>query len=880
MNQEQLFPEREAGRPAATVSVLIRTTGRASLAAAVASVRAQVFKDWQVLVLNASGTPNPQISKCMDGVPGRVIEPGARADRAHAANLLLDAADTEFALFLDDDDWLLPGHLGKLAAALREEPQLVAAYGDVVAIAGAGTAHERVVHTFESEFDPVALQMRNSLPIHSVLFRMDAVRAAHARFDEGMSLFEDWDFWLQLVRQGPFRRVPGVSAVYAFEQEQGSGHAAQGTKRDAMLAAFAQRQLARWQPGDVVDLIARAGERDNSINELAQRVAATEHEVAATAELLAAARQEAQALVEARDAAQAWAADLSRELSAQEAEVARQHGELAQQQHQIALQQRELALLAQVREGLLAQIAEIHASRSWRLTSPLRYAGRVARGIRRRLRTAGGIARTVGDQLKRHGAVGLARRMPYYLRHRDAYLSKIANPPPSAAHNPFAAPPAPVRDGRLHPDLEGGIAPIAATVSVVIPTYNAGPEFAWLLRKLNGQKAVQGVEVVIVDSGSSDGTVQAAKDAGATLVQIPQSEFSHSHARNLGAQHASGEYLLFMVQDAFPIGDHWMAGMLRALRDPAAGNLAAVSCSEFARSDSDLMYDAMIDTHYRFLGCLEQDRVGMLRGTDHMALRSQGQLSDVSCLIPRELFGQYRYRGDYAEDLDLGIRLIKDGWKVAMLASVKVVHSHNRPAWYYLKRSFVDVVFLVGMFDDFTFPACESLPGLALGIASAGGYVSQWLAQIEGAPADHVTGAQLKEWLLRWNRELQQVRVDSARAAAEPFALGDSRLDAYVAKLPQRFPVQKKEDSVALAEARRFADSFFARLQHVANFAATVYDDGDAIPAAELAGVVAKTYAAAAGSALAFHALGVKEGGAYPEGSPAAAVHAELSAGV
>jgi hypothetical protein len=367
--------------------------------------------------------------------------------------------------------------------------------------------------------------------------------------------------------------------------------------------------------------------------------------------------------------------------------------------------------------------------------------------------------------------------------------------------------------------------------------------------------------------------VALARAAGATVVEIPQSEFTHSHSRNLGAEAARGDYLLFMVQDAFPIGDHWLNGMLRALRDPAHGKLAAVSCSEFSRSDSDIMYDAMIDTHYRFLGCLERDRVGSHHGDDHMSLRSQGQLSDVSCLIPRELFAQYKYRGDYAEDLDLGIRLIKAGWQVAMLASIKVVHSHNRPAYYYLKRSFVDVEFLVGMFDDFAYPHCESLPGLAAGIASAAAHVSGWLAQIEGTPAHQVTGATLKQWTARWRHELRQPR------AATVLALGDGRLEAFVRELPVRFPLANTPRSAAAGEARRFADSFCGRLEHFAQFVAQVYDDGDELPAPELAAAVCKTLAAAAGSALAFYCLDHRKEG-VADREQANAIHRELTAGV
>jgi O-antigen biosynthesis protein len=404
----------------------------------------------------------------------------------------------------------------------------------------------------------------------------------------------------------------------------------------------------------------------------------------------------------------------------------------------------------------------------------------------------------------------------------------------------------------------------------VIPTLNAGAEFEWLLRKLRAQRGVREIQIVVVDSGSRDGTAAVAAAAGAKIVTIAPAEFTHSHSRNVGARAADGDYLLFMVQDAFPIGDWWLYGMLKFLREPAHERLAAVSCSETSRSDSDLMYDAMIDTHYRFLQCREQDRVGRHRGDDHMSLRAQGQLSDVSCLIGRELFARYDYRGDYAEDLDLGIRLIKDGWQVAMLASVKVVHSHNRPPWYYLKRSFVDVQFLVGLFDDFTYPRCDSLPGLVAGIASASIHVSAWRRAIDDEDVP-LTGLRWRESLARWRDDLKTVLGD------RPIALGDGRLEAYVRTLRERY--HARGDGDAGAQVRQFSDMLMGRLEHFSHYAAQVYDDEDELPRGEMSAVLAKTLAATAGSALGFHCLGERrtDGAGRQD---ADAIHAELTAGV
>jgi len=886
MNPQSLPPESERPSPAKAppaVSVLIRTMGRPSLAEAIASVRQQAFADWELLVLNAGGEPIEALPPLLEGIRATVLAPGGRVERAPAANLLLDAATGALALFLDDDDWLLPGHLDKLVVALRERPELVAAYSDVEAVAGARSELQRTVHVFQSDFDAAALQLQNYLPIHAVLFRMDAVRSAPpVRFDAALALFEDWDFWLQLAAKGPFQRVPGVSAVYAYEVEQGSAHAARGPQRDTMLAALAARQLARWQPRDVVALIERDGRRTNLLSDSLQRAAA--------------AQQQMDELRAGLEASQRWCAELSDAVAQHLATIAEQRDELERQQQQfareleqrqqaldqrtatireqrdvLAQQQQELQVLAQVREQLLAQIADLRRSTSWRLTRPLRGAGRAVRLLKSRVRTIANLGSAVGGQVRKHGAIGFARRLPYYLRHRQAYLSRVTGIPAADMTNPFGAPTPVPRDVPLHPDLEGAGAPFDVKVSVVIPTLNAGTEFGWLLRKLRAQRGLREVQIVIVDSGSRDGTVALAREAGAKVVEIAPSEFTHSHSRNVGADAADGDYMLFMVQDAFPIGEYWLHGMLRFLRDPKHERLAAVSCSEASRSDSDLMYDAMIDTHYRFLGCLEQDRVGRHRGNDHMSLRSQGQLSDVSCLIGRELFGQYRYRGDYAEDLDLGIRLIKDGWQVAMLASVKVVHSHNRPAYYYLKRSFVDVQFLVGLFDDFTYPRSHSLPGLAVGIASAAAHVSGWLADIERGDVA-LTGGRLKASMRQWRQELETLR------RGEAVVLGDQRLEAFVTQLPVRHPVPKQTEVVA-AEIRQFNEMLMGRLEHFGQYAAQVYDEADELPRHEFAAAVCKTLAATAGSALGFYCLDHRQPGAADH-ADADSLHRELTAGV
>lgn len=857
-----------------SVCVLIRTLDRPTLVRAVQSVLDQTYRNVHILVVAAHGEPLQHLPIDTPADRVRVFFGAAPLGRSAAANALLDYAAAELLLFLDDDDWLLPDHIDRLARALEQDPDAVAAYAGVRCVTGDPEAPS-TVHVFDSEVHWSDMQWQNRLPIHSVLFRRQAVvRHPQLRFDEELLHFEDWDFWLRLMSRGPFVRVPGVSAIYWLDDQTGSGHAAVGSlTRGKMLARFGQRQLQRWSAEDVARLIEADAARSRQNNQIRQELEASTRQLGAQ---LGHVREQVTQLDHQR-------LEMMRQYHAAAERTAVLEQELHALRNQRDAYRDESELLARLRvehlqkiEGLHARIAAIYASTSWRVTRPVRLVGRAVTWLRRgRLQTlARNTLLACRTEIRRKGWRGFLRRWPQYLRDLRRHVRTLSTNAAAPGINPFAAIARPTAPVRLHPEIAGTDDVIDASVSVVIPTLNGGQELQWLVRKLISQQAIREVEVVIVDSGSTDGTPERARAAGARVVEIPASEFSHSHARNLGAQHASGDYLLFMVQDAYPIGNLWLYGMLSYLRDHCSEGVVAASCAEYSRSDSDAMYDSMINTHYRFLGCLEADRIGRHVGDDHMSLRSMGQLSDVACLIPRELFMGYRYRGDYAEDLDLGMRLIKAGHRIAMLASVKVVHSHNRPAYYYLKRSFVDVIFLVGLFDDFHWPSCASLPGLMAGVRQVAVSLSSWLPRLDQRPDGEGLGVEITRWITEARRPLPD-------DAGVSIALGDARVDEFVNRLLTNPLAQPTRNPDHEAEAHRFLDSFIARLDHFNQFATEVYGGGDDRLRREIGDAVRKTFASTLGAALAYLWLDRQQRNAGDaERQWVAALHDELKAGV
>ena len=203
----------------ATVTVIVRTIGRSSLEAALASIDLQARSDVHVVVVDASGKGQQlPLTTC----PVRVVSKGTTLHRTRAANVGLDSVQTRWALFLDDDDVLLAGHLDKLTQALAE----VGAVGDAV-LAHTGVALLRAdgpVDVIDQAFEPWELLLGNCMPIHAALFDAALVQARGLRFDETLDVYEDWDFWLQMQCLGRFVHVPGVSAHYQIGADSSAVH--------------------------------------------------------------------------------------------------------------------------------------------------------------------------------------------------------------------------------------------------------------------------------------------------------------------------------------------------------------------------------------------------------------------------------------------------------------------------------------------------------------------------------------------------------------------------------------------------------------------------------------------------------------------------------
>jgi rhamnosyltransferase len=101
-------------------------------------------------------------------------------------------------------------------------------------------------------------------------------------------------------------------------------------------------------------------------------------------------------------------------------------------------------------------------------------------------------------------------------------------------------------------------------VSIIIPTLNAHKVLPGLLDVLNRNG---NHEIIVIDSESDDDTLEAIKSYDVKLIRIKRKEFDHGGTRNFAAGFASGEYLVFLTQDALPVDDRTIDNLVKPMQD-------------------------------------------------------------------------------------------------------------------------------------------------------------------------------------------------------------------------------------------------------------------------------------------------------------------------
>jgi rhamnosyltransferase len=235
--------------------------------------------------------------------------------------------------------------------------------------------------------------------------------------------------------------------------------------------------------------------------------------------------------------------------------------------------------------------------------------------------------------------------------------------------------------------------------SVVILTLNAGLAFEETLRAVFSQKTSFDFEVLVLDSGSSDGTVEMAERMGATVHRTPSAGFDHGATRDLGVSLSKGEFVALLVQDAVPLDDRWLASLVEVLEaDPS---VAGVYGRQVPRPDSGPLARVLVENAPTAgLERRDQSAAGASESLSPSERRDLALFDNVNSCLRRPVWQEIPFgRTGFGEDLRWGRNVVEAGHKLVYEPRSAVVHSHERGPVYNLRRSYAEGRLLLDLFD-------------------------------------------------------------------------------------------------------------------------------------------------------------------------------------
>jgi glycosyltransferase involved in cell wall biosynthesis len=219
------------------VSILMLTYSRPQLIGrAIASVCAQSFEDWELIVVQDGSNPEThclleawlakesRIRYCHRGMPGSIAE---------ASNFGLALARGEYVAILDDDDdWALTDKLARQVDFLDCHPEYVACGGGYIVVDQHGRKRGALLKPETDLAIRARALLANPIVNSTAMFRR-VVNGEPALYDTSMRQFADWDFWLTMGAKGKLYNFPNYLAHYAlweggssFQNQKDNGRAA------------------------------------------------------------------------------------------------------------------------------------------------------------------------------------------------------------------------------------------------------------------------------------------------------------------------------------------------------------------------------------------------------------------------------------------------------------------------------------------------------------------------------------------------------------------------------------------------------------------------------------------------------------------------------
>jgi len=200
--------------------------------------------------------------------------------------------------------------------------------------------------------------------------------------------------------------------------------------------------------------------------------------------------------------------------------------------------------------------------------------------------------------------------------------------------------------------------------SIVIRTYNEEKHIGNLLRAIETQD-YKDYEIIIVDSGSTDKTLEIAEKHPVRIIKIEKRDFTFGYALNVGCKAARGRYLVFASAHVLPATNFWLSQLIASFKDPAVAMVYGRQ-----KGNADSKYSEQKDLWRFFSKTAVNSKVPL-----HYANNANAAIR--KSLWEEERFDEYLFG---LEDIDWTRRVTSKGLLIRYEPNAPVYHIH-RETW-------------------------------------------------------------------------------------------------------------------------------------------------------------------------------------------------------
>lgn len=241
-------------------------------------------------------------------------------------------------------------------------------------------------------------------------------------------------------------------------------------------------------------------------------------------------------------------------------------------------------------------------------------------------------------------------------------------------------------------------------ISIVIRTKNEAAMICKCIDMIYAQKISKKVEVIVIDSGSSDNTLEMIRKYNINIYSIKPEDFGFGSSINLGIELAKGEFVVFVSAHAIPRNKFWLCTMIDNFQDR---QVVGVYSKQIYYENTFYIEKRNLSSTFgskrveqSFSDFKKHGEIKVPKS--FIKYRKYIKFSNASSCVRKSIAQKYRFADICAsEDREWALRVLADGYKIIYEPKSEIYHAHNEPLEKWYNRMYINAK-AVNIFSNYT----------------------------------------------------------------------------------------------------------------------------------------------------------------------------------